>query len=606
MKMLPTTELQQALCDGNWSLISAAALNRYPQEPTQLLQILIFLQQSLGCIPEALQEQIACDIHQPRSHIKGVIEFYHFLNEQPSGKFRLLVSNNIIDKMQGADQVAQWLCSRLQVSFGQTRADGHVYINETSCIGMSDQGPSLLVNGLCIPRLDPSSLEQTASLIEKNQPIEHWPAELFTVTNHVYRKGWFLNSVYLEGESLKKSMAAKPADVLAAIEQSGLRGRGGAGFPTAKKWDLCAQTPAEQRFVVCNADEGEPGTFKDRMLLTYYAHSVVEGMTLCAYLIGAHKGFIYLRGEYRYLLPALENILADRRKKNLLGSCILGQKHFNFDIEIHLGAGAYICGEESALIESLEGKRGIPRNRPPFPVTSGYLGYPTVVNNVETFAMVTNLLSNDDNNARFQRLGTPHSKGSKLLSISGDCAHPGIYEFPWGVSIREILLACGAQNTAFVQAGGPAGEFLAASQFERTLCYEDVSTGGSFMIFDESRHPFEIISNFAQFFAHESCGFCTPCRVGTQLNKQLFNKISTRGAAPRDLEKLAELNTLMDAFSHCGLGKTASHIIRQGLEYTQTRLIPCSNAWSPDFDINQALKISQTLRAQPAEGNDNV
>ncbi len=603
MKTHSTTELQQALRDGNWSLISAAALNQYQQKPTQLLQILIFLQQSLGCIPEALQEQIACDINQPRSHIKGVIEFYHFLNEQPLGKFRLLISNNITDKMQGADQVAQWLCSRLQVGLGQPRADGRVYINKTSCIGMSDQGPSLLVNGLCIPRLNPSSLEQIASLIEKDQPIEHWPAELFTVTNHVHRKDWFLNSVYLEGESLKKVMAAKPADVLAAIEQSGLCGRGGAGFPTAKKWRLCAQTPADQRFVVCNADEGEPGTFKDRMLLTHYAHNVIEGMTLCAHLLGAHKGFIYLRGEYRYLRPALEHVLADRRKKNLLGPCILGQTHFNFDINIHLGAGAYICGEESALIESLKGKRGIPRNRPPFPVTSGYLGFPTVVNNVETFAMVTNLLSGN-NNVGFEQIGTAHSKGSKILSISGDCAKPGIYEFPWGVSIRDVLAACGAENTAFVQAGGPAGEFLAASQFERTLCYEDVSTGGSFMIFNESRHPFEIIANFTQFFAHESCGFCTPCRVGTQLNQQLFHKISTRGAAPRDLEKLAELNTLMDSFSHCGLGKTASHAIRQGLEHAQTRLIPCSNAWSPDFDVNQALQISRTLRAQHTEGND--
>jgi [NiFe] hydrogenase diaphorase moiety large subunit len=603
MKTHSTTELQQALHDGNWPLISAVALNKYQQEPTKLLQILIFLQQSLGCIPEALQEQIACDINQPRSHIKGVIEFYHFLNEQPIGKFQLFISNNIIDKMQGADQATQWLCSRLQVSLGQPRADGHVYINETSCIGMSDQGPSLLVNGLCIPRLDPSSLEQIASLIEKDQAIEFWPAELFTVTNHIHRKDWFLNSVYLEGESLQNVISAKPVDVLATIEQSGLCGRGGAGFPTAKKWRLCAQAPADQRFVVCNADEGEPGTFKDRVLLTHYAHSVIEGMTLCAHLLGAHKGFIYLRGEYLYLHPALEHVLADRRKKNLLGPCILGQTHFNFDIDIHLGAGAYICGEESALIESLEGKRGIPRKRPPFPVTSGYLGYPTVVNNVETFAMVTNLLSGN-NNASFQQLGTKHSKGSKLLSISGDCAHAGIYEFPWGVSIREILLACGAQNTAFVQAGGPAGELLAASQFERTLCYEDVGTGGSFMIFDESRHPFEIIANFTQFFAHESCGFCTPCRVGTQLNQQLFHKISTRGAAPRDLEKLAELNTLMDGFSHCGLGKTASHVIRQGLEHTQTRLIPCSNAWSPDFDINQALQISRTLRAQHTEGND--
>ncbi|HEX4975660.1 MAG TPA: NADH-ubiquinone oxidoreductase-F iron-sulfur binding region domain-containing protein, partial [Pseudomonadales bacterium] len=245
------------------------------------------------------------------------------------------------------------------------------------------------------------------------------------------------------------------------------------------------------------------------------------------------------------------------------------------------------------------------RKRPPFPVSAGYLGLPTVVNNVETFAMAATLfqpLQSGD----FTQLGTTHSKGSKIISISGDCNRPGIYEYPWGVTIRQILNDCGAEHTAFVQVGGPAGEFLSEPHFDRTLCYADVSTGGSFMIFNASRDPLETIGNFSAFFAHESCGFCTPCRVGTQLNQQLFNKIRSQGAAPRDLEKLAELSTVMDACSFCGLGKTASHPIRQGLAQFQNRLIPCSNAWSPDFDIDQALQPSRDLRTPYAKGKSHV
>ena len=590
----PASNLLKALEAENWSFISDNALNRFRRSPHHALQILIYLQAALGYIPPALQRQIARDLQLPITHIQGLVDFYFFLSAEKLGTYRIYISNNITDKMLGADTFTESLCQQLNASLGCPSADRKVYIEQTSCIGLSDQGPSCLINGLSIPSLDEERIKQIVSLIESSTELSLWPKNLFEASDNIHRGDWLLNNTTSSGESLRQALDIGVERSLALLEKSALRGRGGAGFPTAKKWRFCKDTPAKKHVVVCNADEGEPGTFKDRVLLRQHCDLVLEGMTICARLIGAELGFIYLRAEYLNLLPDLEKALQKRRDNNLLGRAILGNEGFNFDIEIHLGAGAYICGEESALIESLEGKRGIPRNRPPFPVSEGYLSYPTVVNNVETFAMAAKLFGKEGDN--FSQLGTEQSKGTKLLSISGDTPKPGIYEFPWGVTIEEIILASGSENTYFVQVGGPAGELLEQSQFKRTLCYEDVATGGSFMIFDASRNPLDIILNFTQFFAHESCGFCTPCRVGTQLNHQLFEKISSQGAAPRDIEKLEELNLLMDRFSHCGLGKTASHIVKQGLGQFRKNLKPGDDNWSPDFDLDKSLSTARKLR----------
>ena len=594
MDNLPDIDLIKVAGQKNWPLISENTLSHFQHSPHQLLQILVHLQAGLGNIPPALQIQLAKDLGLAITQIRGMIAFYHFLSEEKLGKFRIYVSNNITDKMLGADALTKSLCQQLNVSFAESRKDGQVYVDETSCIGLSDHGPSALVNGLAIPSLNEERIRQIVSLIENDTDIHLWPNELFEVLDNVQHKSWFLNNEYRMGENLKQSIHEGQENCLRLLEDSGLRGRGGAGFPTAKKWLFCKNSPAKQHIVVCNADEGEPGTFKDRLLLRHHAHQVIEGMTICAFIIGAETGFIYLRAEYLNLRDELKTILQTRRDKNLLGRTILGDEKFHFDIEIHLGAGAYICGEESALIESLEGKRGIPRNRPPFPVSEGYLNYPTVVNNVETFAMAAMLFSAEGD--KFSQLGTEESKGSKLLSISGDCPKPGIYEFPWGKSIQEILQVCDAKNTSFVQVGGPSGELIERSQFTRKLCYEDVATGGSLMVFNNTRNPLDVILNFTQFFAYESCGFCTPCRVGSQLNVQLFEKITRHGAAPGDIEKLEELNLLMDHFSHCGLGKTASHIVKQGLAQCHEQLPTADDNGSPDFDLDKSLKTARALR----------
>jgi len=287
-------------------------------------------------------------------------------------------------------------------------------------------------------------------------------------------------------------------EILNEVKASKLRGRGGAGFSTGSKWEFCRVAPGEQHYVVCNADEGEPGTFKDRVLLNSYADMVFEGMALCARVIGAKKGFLYLRGEYRYLLEHLQAVLHRRRQQTLLGNNILGEAGFDFDIEIHLGAGAYICGEESALIESLEGKRGTPRNRPPFPVTCGYLNQPTVVNNVETFAATS--LIGLNGGAWYANIGTETSSGTKILSVSGDCERPGLYEYPFGVTVAQVLEDCGARDTQAVQVSGPSGICISANEFTRCIGFEDIPTAGAFMVFDQSRDMFEVARNFIHFF----------------------------------------------------------------------------------------------------------
>jgi [NiFe] hydrogenase diaphorase moiety large subunit len=307
--------------------------------------------------------------------------------------------------------------------------------------------------------------------------------------------------------------------------------------------------------VVCNADEGEPGTFKDRVLLDLYTDAVIEGMTICARVIGATRGFIYLRGEYRFLLDKINTALDARRQQGLLGQNILGHEDFNFDIDIHLGAGAYICGEESALIESLEGKRGTPRVRPPFPVQQGYMNKPTVVNNVETFFSVNYIAANGA--ASFNKVGTDQSMGTRLLSISGDCEVPGIYEYPFGVSLNQILQDCGGEHAQAVQMAGAAGHLVLAKDFDRVMSFEDLATGGSFMVIGPERNLLQVLDNFARFFEHESCGFCTPCRVGTRLVAEIIDGFSRGQGSQGSFNQLGAINDLMTHSCFCGLGCSA-------------------------------------------------
>lgn len=356
------------------------------------------------------------------------------------------------------------------------------------------------------------------------------------------------------GNGFEAGLQLKPIEIVLAVRESGLKGRGGAGFPTGTKWMLAATATADKKFVVCNADEGEPGTFKDRLLLTEFTDKVLEGIILCGYAIGAQTGYIYLRGEYEYMVRHIESVIEDFHQKNKLGKNIQG-KNFNFEIEIRLGSGAYVCGEESALIESLEGHRGEPRNRPPYPVNTGFMGYPTVVNNVETLASIPIIINKGPD--WFRTIGTDKSRGSKLLSVSGDVEYPGIYEIPFGLSIRDLLDLVGAKDTKAIQVGGASGTCISIKELERNLSFEDLPTGGSIIVFNKSRDMLKILKNFMEFFVEESCGQCTPCRIG---NKKLLDGVimMEKGeCSVAYLKELIDLGQTMKISSKCGLGQSS-------------------------------------------------
>jgi [NiFe] hydrogenase diaphorase moiety large subunit len=585
-----------------------AETNHY--QPTRLLHLLREIQARYHHIPSAAIERLAELLTISRTHIIGVIEFYSFFHLTPRGHYELLVSDSITDHMLGKIPLLDYLSTKLEVAVGQVRNDGLVSLDNTSCTGMCDQGPAGLINGYALTHLSYARIDQVSDLINQQIPLDKWPTELFLVEDNIQKTDLLLNNPIQIGAALIAMFNRGTQETLAEINLSELRGRGGAGYKTALKWQLCSEhrhphndwvgdTPKQIRYVVCNADEGEPGTFKDRVLLNSYAHQVLEGMTLCAAIIGAEQGFLYLRGEYLFLYEKLQNILKERREAGLLAQNILN-KGLNFDIEICLGAGAYICGEESALIESLEGKMGIPRNRPPYPVTQGYLGKPTVVNNVETFLAAASISVHGGE--WFAAIGTEKSKGTKLLSICGDCDRPGIYEYPFGTTVQTILNDCGASDVLGIQIGGPSGIFISNHEFERQLGFEDLATGGSFIIFNNHRNILDIVNNFTHFFAHESCGFCTPCRVGTSLLKNQLTKIIEGHGSAGDVVALEELCQIIKKQSHCGLGQTAANPVLTTLSrYPELyHQLLKKISYEPGFDLDGALETARGL----AQRND--
>lgn len=583
-----------------------AILARHDNNGTRLMQILREVQEALGWLAPATLTAIARGVNWPRAKVEGTAAFYSFFHTRPRGKFCVLWSDNITDRMLGNRELMAQMCEKLWLEPGHVSEDGLVSVNTTSCTGMCDQGPAVLVNYRAITRMDKQRVEQMAELIRGDTPLEQWPAEWFAVADNVRRADILLGNVMASGAALAATLARGANATLEEMRKSSLRGRGGAGFPTRLKWEACRNAPLKEgqtRVVVCNADEGEPGTFKDRVLLAAHADLVFEGMTVAAYAIGATKGFVYLRGEYRHLLEPLNAVLERRRQAQLLGKAVLGVAGFDFDIEVFLGAGAYVCGEESALIESLEGNPGRPRVRPPFPVTNGYLDQPTIVNNVETFASAALIVLNGG--AWFARIGTPKSTGTKILSVSGDVERPGLYEYPFGVTVQQVLDDAGATHCVQgIQVSGPSGLTLTGDEAGRRICFEDIPTAGAFMVFDCTRDMFEVARNFAHFFAHESCGFCTPCRVGTQVVARLMDKLAASRGSQYDINELFKMHRLMQDASHCGLGNTACNPVFDTLNKFkpayERRLK--SLDFEPAFDLDAALSQARQMTGRDDAG----
>jgi len=383
-----------------------------------------------------------------------------------------------------------------------------------------------------------------------------------------------------------------------------LSGRGGAYYPTWKKWNAARVQTATPKFVVCNADEGEPGTFKDRVLMNAQPESLIEGMIVSAYTIGAAHGIIYLRGEYWWLKHKLDAVIEDYRRAGLLGKDCANIKDFDFDIRIQMGAGSYVCGEETALLESLEGKRGEPRTKWFFPVEKGYLQLPTIINNVETFCAAARII--ELGSAEYLTLGIPGSPGTKLISVSGDCKRPGIYEIEWGITIAELLELSEADDPYYIQVSGPSGECISVQEkFRRIsmldlLTRKDLRCGGSFMIFNRQRDLVRVLLNFSSFFKHESCGICTPCRAGNFIIQRKLERLNNGLATLTDLEELRDWGLLMKNTSRCGLGKTATNPLIMAMDkfhdYFAAKLDKNFDGLNLEFDMETATREYEKYR----------
>ena len=571
---------------------------RFGNDPHRMLDILLAVQEARRWVSPSAMETIAGAVGLTRIAVEGVASFYSFLSLAPKGRVTIRLCDDIVDRYSELEAVIAAFEAELGIKIGETSADGAFSLEVTPCIGMCDQAPAAMINAFVATRLTAERAVGIARALREGLS----PAEALGVagTTPLARiKAQVDTNIRLAGEvllgpvpqdaGLRAALTLAPEAIIDAVEQSGLRGCGGAGFTTGRKWRFAASALSDRRFVICNADEGEPGTFKDRVLLTERADLVFEGMAIAARAVGANEGILYLRGEYIYLRDHLEAVLTARRARGTLGD--------GFDIRIQLGAGAYICGEEGALISSCEGLPGEPKTRPPFPVTRGYLGHPTVVNNVETFAHVARIL--DRGAAWFHAIGTEKSHGTKLFSVSGDCTRPGVYELPYGLTLRELLALAGGEDAAAVQVGGPSGTMVGRDSLDRQLTFDDLATGGAVIVFSARRNILEIVDYYMSFFVHESCGYCTPCRVGNVFLKKAIEKFRNGQANDHDIAYLKDLSATIIETSRCGLGMTSPNPVLSSLKnfplVYSALTKPTKDGIKATFDIQSAIEGARSI-----------
>jgi NADH-quinone oxidoreductase subunit F len=513
-------------------------------------------------------ERVATALDLPVTDVFGVTEFYEMLHTKGVGRKLIRVCQDAPCALAGADDVVETLCRRLGIEPGETTPDGEYTVERVRCLGLCDRAPASLVNLDRYAPFDPAAPEVLLNSPPSSESLAIGGLVKLALSNVSVIDPTRLEDYVSQGglAALRQALCTmSPQQVLEAVKASKLVGRGGAAFPTGLKWEFAARNHGP-RYVVCNADESEPGAFKDRVLMEGDPFRVVEGLILACYAIGAHQGFIYVRGEHRRAFEGFAGAIQQLGAACCLGDNIL-DSGFDCEIEVRRGAGAYVCGEETALMESIEGKRGFPRLRPPFPTDRGLWGHPTVINNVETLAKVPPIILHGA--SWYNALGTPESAGTKLFAVSGSVLRPGVYEVPFGVSLRHLVydLAGGLREGREIQAiltGGAAGTFLTGDDLDIPLTFEDFKEvggtigAGTIMVFDDGVDLRQVLSRIADFFAHESCGKCYPCQMGTQRQAEILGRISRDGARPGDVDDLLELGVVMTDTSICGLGQTAS------------------------------------------------
>jgi len=558
------------------------------------------VQARTGWVSQGALNHISRRLTVPPAELWGVVTFYHLLSTTPRPPIVAHVCDDIACRIRGGET----LCESLE----QTRGPGAAHGNNgrpaawmrSPCLGQCERAPAALVTvageaprtitlapveggiapilaALRTPpatadtRIGTTTVERSAA-VRRSVPQAGQPGlrllvrmgQVDPTSLDAYRAS--------EGyRALARAVELGPSGVIAEVTASKLLGRGGAAFPTGRKWDAVAKAEARPHYLVCNADESEPGTFKDRLLMEEDPFALVEGMTIAGYATGCERGYLYLRGEYPLAAERMAGAIAAARAAGLLGADVM-RAGFGFDIEIRRGAGAYICGEETALFNSIEGKRGEPRNKPPFPVQVGLFGRPTVVNNVETLVNVPPLLR--EGGAAYGGIGTEGSTGPKLFCVSGEVARPGLYEVPFGLTLRQLLDLAGASAVRAVLLGGAAGVFVGPADLDVALTFEGTRAigatlgSGVVMVFGESVDLLDIVRRIAEFFRDESCGQCVPCRVGTVRQEELLARLRARrplGSEAEEMALLRDLGQVMRDASICGLGQTASSAVESAI-----------------------------------------
>jgi len=547
---------------------------KYDNNHEAILEIVQDWQTEHGYLaPNAIQD-IARALQMPAEKVQGIATFYTMVNTEVRPANTLRICDGPVCWLKGSRQMLE-----------NENSDEDWHIERTSCLGLCDRAPAGWINGEQEGFLTPGNLlAQLSSVPNYRTPRE---GERRVMLSHIEAiDPWSLDSALEHGEylaleaALNKSSAHPPIvpeKIVEEVKKAGIRGRGGAGFPVGVKWSFVAKETRTPKYIVCNADESEPLVFKDRVLIETKPHQILEGMALAAFAVGATEGFIYIRGEYEIQAQLFEHAIQQAEKRHYLGEHILGTA-FSFHVHVHRGAGAYICGEETALIESLEGKRGEPRVRPPFPTQSGYHGLPTVVNNVETFASVPHIVLNGAD--WYTSLSASATPGTKMFCLTGHINNPGVYEAPYGLTLRQLIDQFGGgmyPGSKFRMAlcGGAAGTMIPEDLLDVPLDYESgkrgVSLGaGAFLICDQTVSPVALLRELMWFFEHESCGKCTPCRVGTHQTRILLDRMLAGDRRVEDIAQLRALGELMGSASFCGLGISTWMPISSALEHFES------------------------------------
>ena len=553
-----------------------------------LLPALWALQERIGWISPGGLNEICRRLTIPPADAYGVASFYALFALEPRPARVVHVCDDVACRCRGAQDLVAQVEERFGPE-GELSDDGSATWYRSPCLGQCDHAPAALVSNAGEEPLEraqaPVTAEDVLALLSGGEPAPSPSSPLPQAGDpalRLLRRVGFVEPTSIDDYrahdgygALRRAFELGPEGVLREVSDSRLVGRGGAAFPTGVKWEAVARQPTRSRYLICNADESEPGTFKDRALLEGDPFAVIEAMTIAAYATGCARGYVYLRGEYPEARRALEHALAQARERGFLGDDVMGEG-FPFDIEVRRGAGAYICGEETAIFESIEGKRGEPRNKPPFPVEVGRVGKPTVVNNVETLVNVLDVVLRSG--PSFAEVGTEGSTGTKLLCVSGHVSRPGTYEVAFGATLRDVLdLAGGVSGGRALQAvlmGGAAGGFLGPDDLDVALTFEGVREAGTtlgsgvVLVLDETIDVPRLLMRIAGFFRDESCGQCVPCRVGTVRQEEALARLlagESRGGVERELALIAEVGQCMRDASICGLGQTASSAVESAI-----------------------------------------